>query len=134
MYLFQYIGIKHRSILFDLQSIEFPQSFPTDIMHLFFQNVAGLMYQHWTGEFKKKGENAEEILSSLEPYQLSKKTWEEIGQQMADAKREMPVDFGRPPRDIFKYHNGFKAVEWRNWIILFSLPLLKDKLPKKYQF
>jgi len=52
------------------------------------------MYQHWTGEFKKKGENAEEILSPPEPYQLSKKTWEEIGQQMADAKREMPVDFG----------------------------------------
>jgi len=33
---------------------------------------------------------------------------------MADAKREMPVDFGQSPRDIFKYHNGFKAVEWQN--------------------
>jgi len=44
----------------------------------------------------------------------------------------MPIDIGRPPRNIFKYHNGFKAVEWRNWIILFSLPLLKEYLDKRY--
>jgi len=42
----------------------------------------------------------------------------------------MPAEIGRPPRDIFKYHNGYKAVEWRNWIILFSLPLLKAYLDK----
>ncbi|CAB4396114.1 unnamed protein product [Rhizophagus irregularis] len=44
----------------------------------------------------------------------------------------MPIEIGRPPRDIFKYHNGYKAVEWRNWIILFSLPLLKAYLDKRH--
>jgi len=47
-------------------------------------------------------------------------------------KKDMPAKIGRPPRDIFKYHNGYKAVEWRNWIILFSLPLLKAYLDKRY--
>ncbi|GET04500.1 hypothetical protein GLOIN_2v1644898 [Rhizophagus clarus] len=44
----------------------------------------------------------------------------------------MPNDIGRPPRDIHKYHNGYKAVEWRNWIILFSLLLLREYLEKRY--
>ncbi|GET66786.1 hypothetical protein GLOIN_2v1644898 [Rhizophagus irregularis DAOM 181602=DAOM 197198] len=60
-------------------------------------------------------------------YELSKSQWESIGIQMEKVKKDMPIEIGRPPRDIFKYHNGYKAVEWRNWIILFSLPLLKVK-------
>ncbi|RIA86247.1 hypothetical protein C1645_829538 [Glomus cerebriforme] len=42
----------------------------------------------------------------------------------------MPIKIGHPSCDIFKYYNNYKAVEWRNWIILFSLPLLKTYLDK----
>ncbi|UZO27063.1 uncharacterized protein OCT59_019272 [Rhizophagus irregularis] len=42
----------------------------------------------------------------------------------------MPSDIGHPPRNIIKHSAGFKAVEWANWIILFSLPLLKGRLPQ----
>ena len=94
-------------------------------MHLFFENVAPQMYAHWTGKFFS-GE------SFNNDYELSKLQWESIGAQMEKIKKDMPVEIGRPPRDIFKYHNGYKAVEWRNWIILFSLPLLKAHLDKKY--
>ncbi|GET62406.1 transposase domain-containing protein [Rhizophagus irregularis DAOM 181602=DAOM 197198] len=45
----------------------------------------------------------------------------------------MPSDIGHPPRNIIKHSAGFKAVEWANWIILFSLPLLKGRLPQRYQ-
>ncbi|GET66787.1 hypothetical protein GLOIN_2v1644898 [Rhizophagus irregularis DAOM 181602=DAOM 197198] len=65
-------------------------------------------------------------------YELSKSQWESIGIQMEKVKKDMPIEIGRPPRDIFKYHNGYKAVEWRNWIILFSLPLLKVYLDKRH--
>ncbi|PKC52968.1 hypothetical protein RhiirA1_447330, partial [Rhizophagus irregularis] len=44
----------------------------------------------------------------------------------------MPNEIGRPSQDILKYHNGYKAVEWRNWIILFSLPLLRKYLDKRH--
>ena len=89
-------------------------------MHLYFENIASQMFAHWTQNFFK------ENLSEINDYELSKKQWESIGEQMDKMKTDMPSDIGRPPRNIYKYHNGFKAVEWRNWIILFSLPLLQQ--------
>jgi len=112
--------------LLKLKTILFPWSFSTDIMHLFFENVAPSMYAHWSRKFF----NNNLLLSS--DYELSKSQWENIGIQMEKVKKDMPTEIGRPPRGIFKYHNGYKAVEWRNWIILFSLPLLKAYLDKRY--
>jgi hypothetical protein len=94
-------------------------------MHLFFENVAPQMFAHWSGKFFNNN-----LL--FNDYELSKSQWESIGIQMEKIKKNMPIDIGRPPRDIFKYHNGYKAVEWRNWIILFSLPLLKAYLDERY--
>ena len=119
-----YTGIKGSSEILKLKSLKFPWSFPTDIMHLFFENVAPHMYLHWSKCFFKE-------IYSNDNYTLSKSEWEKIGNQMSSFKNEMPSDIGRPPRNIFKHHNGFKAVEWRNWITLFSLPLLKQYLTER---
>jgi hypothetical protein len=124
--LLYYTGIKGSSELLKLKTMLFPWSFPTDIMHLFFENVAPQMFAHWSGKFFNKN-----LLFSND-YELSKSQWESIGVQMEKIKKDMPIEIGRPPHDIFKYHNGYKAVEWRNWIILFSLPLLKVYLDKRY--
>jgi hypothetical protein len=94
-------------------------------MHLFFENIAPQMYAHWTGKFFNN-------IPMSNDYELSKSQWEIIGAQMEKIKKDMPNEIGRPPRDILKYHNGYKAVEWRNWIILFSLPLLRKYLDKRY--
>jgi len=48
-----FIGVTGRSILTELRSISFPRSFPVDIMHLFFENIAIHMFKHWTGTFYK---------------------------------------------------------------------------------
>ncbi|GES95129.1 transposase domain-containing protein [Rhizophagus clarus] len=58
-------------------------------------------------------------------YTISSKTWVEIGEIMEKNRSNMLSDIGRPSRNIIKHLAGFKAVEWANWIILFSLPLLK---------
>jgi hypothetical protein len=94
-------------------------------MHLFFENVAPQMYAYWTGKFFKDNN----IPSN--DYELSKSQWENIGTQMEKIKKDMPSEIGRPSRNIFKYNNGYKAVEWRNWIILFSLLFLKAHLDKR---
>ena len=106
--------------------MRFPKSFPLDIMHLFFENVAINMFKHWTGIFYKR------IDTSNDPFVLPKNTWKEIGELMHSNHKQMPLEFGRPLRNIQKYHNGFKAAEWSNWITMYSLPFLNQKLPRAY--
>jgi hypothetical protein len=95
-------------------------------MHQFFENVAPQMYIHWTGKYFNG-------ISFNNDYELLKSQWESIGEQMENIKKDMPSEIGRPSRNIFKHHNGYKAVEWRNWIILFSLPFLKAYHDKRYR-
>src|SRR5437764_1669759 len=88
-----YTGIKGSSEILKLRSLKFPWSFPTDIMHLFFENVAPQMYSHWSKNFFKE-------MYSNDDYVLSKSEWEKIGKQMDSLKNDMPSEIGRPPRDI----------------------------------
>jgi len=122
-----FVGIKGKSVLFELLSFNFPRSFPIDIMHLFFENVAPHMFKLWAGRFFKDDQ------SISIPFVLSKSLWEEIGIIMQNNRKNMPLDFGRPPRNIFKHNAGYKAEEWANWITLYSVPLLKSKLPDRYK-
>ena len=43
-----------------------------------------------------------------------------------------PEDVGRIPTKILSGFSGFKAEQWRNWTILFSLYSLKDILPHSH--
>jgi hypothetical protein len=71
------LGIKGKSILFELSSINFPHSFPVDIMHLFFKNVAPHMFQDWIGKFYPKNDER-----NSNEHTISSKTWVEIGEIM----------------------------------------------------
>jgi hypothetical protein len=84
------------------------------------------MLRHWMGTFFK------DSTLNNQPYTLNNKQWSEIGANMNAIKKSIPTEFGRPPRDIFHHHNGYKAEEWASWITLYSLPLLKDQLPSVY--
>jgi len=96
-------------------------------MHLFYENIAPYMLRHWMGSFFK-----DSTLNHNQPYILSNKQWSEIGTSMNAVKKSIPTEFGRPPRNIFHHHNGYKAEEWASWITLYSLPLLKDRLSPVY--
>ncbi|KAL1914100.1 uncharacterized protein VTP21DRAFT_1503 [Calcarisporiella thermophila] len=122
----QETGIKSRSILFDLNTISFPASFPVDIMHLFFENIAPLMYSHWAGEFSlPEGANVNE------GHILSIAALEEIEASMQACRKKIPTSFGRPPRNIYKFNKGYKAEEWVDWVIMYSLVFLKDQLSSR---
>jgi hypothetical protein len=83
-----------QSILFELKSIKFPTSFPVDIMHSLFENIALSMLWHWSNTFFKEDHN-----NNID-YVLSNKVWTEIGNIMNINRKNMPLDFGRPPIDI----------------------------------
>ena len=122
------LGIKYRSILFDLPSTKFPYSFALDIMHLMFENVAKYMFKHWNGTFFSNSTENNGL------YVLNNTTWNEIGNLMHKARKTFPSYLGRPPRNIILHHVGYKAEEWAAWITMYSLPLLKNRLPIKYLF
>ncbi|GET02370.1 transposase domain-containing protein [Rhizophagus clarus] len=63
-------------------------------------------------------------------YTINSKIWVEIGKIVEKYRSNMPSNIGHFSHNIVKHSAGFKAVEWANWIILFSLPLLKGKLPQ----
>ncbi|GET63857.1 transposase domain-containing protein [Rhizophagus irregularis DAOM 181602=DAOM 197198] len=120
------LGVTGRSVLLEIETTRFPTCFPIDIMHLFYENIALYMLKHWMGCFFK-----DSILND-QPYVINNKQWTEIGIEMETVRKSIPTDFGRPPRNILHHHNGYKAEEWASWITLYSLPLLKDRLPAKY--
>jgi hypothetical protein len=95
-------------------------------MHLYFENVATHMFRHWTGKYYPKNDER-----NLNKYTIPLKEWVEISKIMEASRPDMPPDIGRPPRSIIKYYARFKAVEWGNWITLFSLPLLRGRLPQR---
>ena len=47
-------------------------------------------------------------------------------------KLKPPHDFTRAPRSISKHRKYWKASEFRNWVLFYSLPLLLNKLPPLY--
>ncbi|RGB26442.1 hypothetical protein C1646_631332, partial [Rhizophagus diaphanus] len=65
-------GINGRSILLELQSIDFPASFPVDIMHALFENTASHMFRHFNGKFFNN-----EILNEAD-YKIQSENWKEI--------------------------------------------------------
>ncbi|CAG8850549.1 46217_t:CDS:2 [Gigaspora margarita] len=65
-------GLNGHSVLFELRSISFPASFPIDIMHSLFENIAQHMFRHFNGKFfsNEKLNNAE--------YKITINHWNEI--------------------------------------------------------
>ncbi|RIB02199.1 hypothetical protein C2G38_1991615, partial [Gigaspora rosea] len=119
-------GITKRSILFDLSTTHFPDSFTIDIMHLFYENIAKYMFKHWTGTFF-----SDESLNR-EPYVLARSVWLDIGKQMHALRKDLPSNLRSPLRNIMQHHRRYKAEEWAAWITMYSLPLLKGRLPSIY--
>ena len=142
-------GINHLPVLHELQTIDFTRSFPLDFMHLAYEGLSKLMVQHWIAEFFPK----DCIPDERDPYVLSNRTWEAIGQDLEESVGQssghlafkhknsnwlifklptFPSVFGKAPRDISKYKNGNKASEWMNWLTIFSAIVLKNCLPEPF--
>ncbi|GET00693.1 transposase domain-containing protein [Rhizophagus clarus] len=98
-------GFNDRSILFELKSTKFSRSFPVDIMHLFFKNISINMFKHWNGAYFK-----DQLLNN-EQYIINNHVWKQIGQFMHECRKHIPLEFGCPPRNIYKHYNEYKAVE-----------------------
>ncbi len=82
------------------------------------------MFKLWSNQFFKDNSN-------IFPFILPKSSQEEISQKMNENKKNILLEFEKPPHNIFKHHTGYKAEEWANWITLYSVLLLKSHLQDK---
>jgi hypothetical protein len=78
-------GIKGLSVLFLLDTISFPASFPYDWMHLILENLIPNLVLFWTGTFKNLGAGE---------YTLADGIWAAIGRETAQSKRHIPSAYG----------------------------------------
>src|SRR5438034_6691268 len=51
---------------------------------------------------------------------------------MANSTAEILSYLGHAPHRIDKNHRGFKATEWKAWLLYYAMPLLNQYLNEKY--
>lgn len=136
-------GIKDMSIFMELTSVDFPRSFALDAMHLFWENIASLMFDHWRGKFGNPAEPATEqnrskarkaakqpkFQETNDAYCIRKAEWNEIGADITASKKTLPASSGEASRNIVGHCHHYKAIEWQNWTLLLAPIMLKDLQP-----
>ena len=116
-------GIKGLPGLFLLGSIRFPASFPFDFMHLVFENLIPNLIRHYTGDFKG-------LSAGVESYELSKSTWEAIGDAAVQSGDTIPSDFGAQMPNLYTERSSMTAEMWSTWIMYLGPILLQDHFSK----
>lgn len=112
-------GIKGKSILFNIDTIRFPSSFPFDFMHLVWEGVIKTLIQLWTGDFKGIGEGREE-------YQIDPKQWKQIGSETAASGKTIPSSFGPHLPNIADSLSNISADMWSFWVLFVGPVVLQN--------
>jgi len=102
-----------------------PATLPYDPMHLFFSNITPMLWRLVSGKYGVLGQSAE-------PYIMSKKTVETIGQEIADGRPTVPLAQARSLRDISVHSSSYKAVDWMFFLLSAGEAVLADRIPDEF--
>lgn len=121
-------GIKGVSILSQIDSLYFPQSFPPDFMHVAWENVGKSLPVLWSGDYKGLDEGRQK-------YRIGKAAWKEVGACGAAACLTIPSTYGPRIPDISEKGSYMTADMWSFWIQFLGPILLRDSFedPKCYE-
>jgi hypothetical protein len=113
-------GIKGFSILFHLDSISFPTSFPYDLMHLILENLFPNLVLFWTGNFKGMDEGNGS-------YTLADGIWAAVGRATAETKRTVPSAYGPALPDLSADGVRITADMYSFWALYIGPVLLRRR-------
>jgi len=121
-------GIKGRSILSEIDSLSFPQSFPFDFMHVAWENVMNTLITLWSGDYKGLDEGGHK-------YRINKAVWKEVGARGAASSATIPSTFGPQIPNIFEKGSFMSADMWSFWTQFLAPVLLRDSFeePECYE-
>lgn len=111
-------GVKGRSILSEIDSLSFPQSFPFDFMHIAWENITKTLITLWTGDYKGLDEGSRR-------YRIDKGAWKEIGACGAAASLAIPSSFGPRIPNVFEKGSYMTADMWSFWMQFLAPVLLR---------
>lgn len=148
------LGLTRASILLELQSLRFPESFPLDLMHCLHLNISPMLHTLMGGrksaddpssksalrKYQKRvakdfGEAAAAALVESEAFLppqdcvISVKNWREIGAWQESSRKTIPSLLGQGPRPIDTRVKGYKAAEWEAWLVRDGLTLMAHMGP-----
>ena len=109
-------GVKCISPLADY--LDLVDCIPVEYMHAVLEGITGRLMKLWFEPNRLR-----------KPYYLRKKM-KTIDSLLM--KQTPPDDFSRAPRCIANHRKYWKATELKQWLLYYSLPLLKNKLPPLY--
>ncbi|KAH8799215.1 hypothetical protein DL96DRAFT_1780813, partial [Flagelloscypha sp. PMI_526] len=118
-------GINSCSKLTYLSSIRFPDSFPSDFMHLIFENNLLALIQHWSSDYKGLDDGSES-------YILEKAVLEAIGRETAEAGSTVPSAYGPRLPNIYTNRSFVTADMWSFWSQYLGPVLLRRHLQPHY--
>ena len=96
-------------------------------MHLFWENVIILLFNHWRGRFfNRKDSKAHKFEKTSDSYNIDPGVWSRIGEGMEGSKGNFPTAWGDALRNLAKHCHEFKAAEWRNFGLLIAPIVLND--------
>ena len=122
-------GISRLPIWCELASIVFPWSFVLDEMHLFWENVIILLFNHWRGRFfNRRDPKARKFEKTADDYNIDPRLWSQIGEGMEQSQKDFPTAWGDSLRNLAKHSHEFKAAEWRNFGLLIAPIVLGDDI------
>ena len=127
-------GVSRLPIWCELKSIIFPWSFVLNEMHLFWENVIILLFNHWRGRFfNQRDSKARKFEKTDDIYNIDPGLWSCIGDGMESSKGVFPTAWGDALRNFAKHCHEFKAAEWRNFGLLIAPIVLRnnDILPEE---
>ncbi|KAF7291084.1 hypothetical protein MKEN_01490300 [Mycena kentingensis (nom. inval.)] len=116
-----YHGIKGLPILRRVGSLDRARSYPWDVMHLLFENIAPNLVKLWSGEYKKL-----RLDCGSEDYIIPSAQWEEIKEETAEAMKYIPSAFTRSLAGGF---SKFNAEGWCFWTAYMAPSLLRGRFP-----
>lgn len=121
-------GVKGRSILSEIDSLSFPQSFPPDFMHVSWENVTKTLTTLWSGDFKNLDEGTRK-------YRIDKSVWQNVGKRGEAANSTIPLTIGPRIQDISEKSSYTTADMWSFWMQYLAPVLLQDafKDPECYR-
>lgn len=108
-------GIKGNSILSRLPLIDMGTCFVPEYMHSVLLGVVRQFISLW--------------LEKKNPWKLRKDLIDKIDEFLLNIRQ--PYFFGRMPRRLSSFKH-YKASEFYNWVLFYSLPALLNKLPVQY--